>query len=76
VSCWRKSIHGHFKVQLAQAEGQMARDQALLVNAKLDLERYRVLFSQDSVPKQQLDTQESLVRQYEGGRKSGSRTGR
>src|ERR1044071_4738753 len=55
-----------FQVQLAQAEGQMARDQALLVNAKLDLERYRVLFSQDSVPKQQLDTQESLVRQYEG----------
>jgi len=37
-----------------------------LINAKLDLERYRVLFSQDSVPKQQLDTQESLVRQYEG----------
>jgi multidrug efflux system membrane fusion protein len=44
----------------------MARDQALLVNAKVDLERYRVLFSQDSVPKQQLDTQASLVRQYEG----------
>jgi membrane fusion protein, multidrug efflux system len=55
-----------FEVQLAQAEGQMARDHALLVNAKVDLERYRVLFSQDSVPKQQLDTQESLVRQYEG----------
>jgi len=55
-----------FQVQLAQAEGQMARDEALLVNAKVDLERYRVLFSQDSVPKQQLDTQESLVRQYEG----------
>jgi multidrug efflux system membrane fusion protein len=55
-----------FQVQVAQAEGQMARDQALLVNAKVDLERYRVLFSQDSVPKQQLDTQESLVRQYEG----------
>jgi multidrug efflux system membrane fusion protein len=55
-----------FQVQLTQAEGQMARDQALLVNAKVDLERYRVLFSQDSVPKQQLDTQESLVRQYEG----------
>ena len=55
-----------FQVQLTQAEGQMARDEALLVNAKVDLERYRVLFSQDSVPKQQLDTQESLVRQYEG----------
>jgi len=55
-----------FQVQLAQAEGQLARDQALLVNAQVDLERYRVLFKEDSIPKQQLDTQESLVRQYEG----------
>jgi multidrug efflux system membrane fusion protein len=55
-----------FQVQLAQAEGQMARDQALLVNAQVDLERYRVLFKEDSIPKQQLDTQASLVRQYEG----------
>ena len=55
-----------FEVQLAQAEGQMARDQALLKNAILDLERYRALWQQDSVPKQQLDTQEALVRQYEG----------
>ena len=44
----------------------MARDQALLTNARIDLERYRVLFEQDSVAKQQLDTQEALVRQYEG----------
>ena len=49
-----------------QAEGQLARDQALLKNAELDLERYRVLVEQDSIPKQQLDTQASLVRQYEG----------
>jgi multidrug efflux system membrane fusion protein len=55
-----------FQVQLSQAEGQMARDRALLENAKLDLERYRTLFKQDSIPKQQLDTQASLVRQYEG----------
>lgn len=55
-----------FQVQLAQAEGQMARDQALLANAKIDLQRYRGLFKEDSVPKQQLDTQEALVRQYEG----------
>lgn len=55
-----------FQVQLTQAEGQMARDQALLKNAQLDLERYRVLVAQDSIAKQQLDTQESLVRQYEG----------
>ena len=55
-----------YQVQLNQAEGQMAKDQALLKNARIDLERYRVLFEQDSVAKQQLDTQESLVRQYEG----------
>jgi len=55
-----------FQVMLVQAEGQMARDKALLENARLDLERYRTLFQQDSVPKQQLDTQDSLVRQYEG----------
>ncbi len=55
-----------FEVQLTQAEGQLARDQALLKNAQLDLERYRVLSAQDSIPKQQLDTQEALVRQFEG----------
>lgn len=55
-----------FEVQLTQAEGLMARDKELLKNAKLDLQRYRVLWEQDSIPKQQLDTQEALVRQYEG----------
>ncbi len=54
------------QVQLAQVEGQYARDLAQLNNAKLDLERYRVLLAQDSIAKQQLDSQESLVRQYEG----------
>ena len=54
------------QVQLSQVEGQLARDQAQLNNAKLDLERYRTLLAQDSVPKQQLDSQESLVRQFEG----------
>jgi membrane fusion protein, multidrug efflux system len=55
-----------FQVQLAQAQGQMAKDQALLKNAQLDLERYRTLLGQDSISKQQVDTQEALVRQYEG----------
>jgi len=55
-----------FQVQLAQAEGQLARDEALLRNARLDLERYKVLWAQNSIPKQQLDTQESVVSQYEG----------
>jgi membrane fusion protein, multidrug efflux system len=59
-----------FEVQLTQAEGQMARDQAQLKNSRIDLERYRVLWQQDSIPKQQLDTQEALVRQNEGAIKT------
>ncbi len=59
-----------FEVQLTQAEGQMARDQALLKNAILDLKRYQVLSEQDSVSQQQRDTQEALVHQYEGAVKS------
>jgi len=59
-----------FQVLLTQAEGQMARDQALLKNARLDVERYRTLLAQDSIAKQQLDTQEALVRQYEGAVKA------
>jgi multidrug efflux system membrane fusion protein len=55
-----------YQVQLNQAEGLMAHDQALLKNAQLDLARYRKLFAEDSVAKQQLDTQAALVRQYEG----------
>jgi len=54
-----------FQVQLEQAQGQLARDEAQLANARVDLARYRKLVAQDSIPKQQLDTQESLVRQYE-----------
>ena len=55
-----------YQAALTQIEGMMVRDQALLANARIDLERYRTLFAQDSIPKQQLDTQEALVRQYEG----------
>ena len=55
-----------FQAQFTQVEGQMARDQALLANARIDLERYRVLLAQDSIAKQLVDTQEALVRQYEG----------
>jgi multidrug efflux system membrane fusion protein len=54
-----------FQVQLEQAQGQRAKDQVLLKNAQVDLERYQVLFQQDSVAKQQLDTQTALVRQFE-----------
>lgn len=55
-----------FQVLVMQAEGQLARDEALLANAKVDLERYKTLVAQDSIATQQLDTQKALVRQYEG----------
>jgi membrane fusion protein, multidrug efflux system len=55
-----------YELQLAQAQGQLQRDAALLKNAQLDLARYRTLLKQDSIAKQQVDTQEALVHQDEG----------
>src|SRR2546429_8760730 len=55
-----------FEAQLTQFEGQLERDQALLDNARLDLKRFQELVKTDAVPRQQLDTQVSLVHQLEG----------
>jgi membrane fusion protein, multidrug efflux system len=54
------------QIQLMQVEGQLQRDQALLKNAELDLNRYKTLLAQDSIASQQVATQESLVKQYQG----------
>ena len=54
-----------FQVQLTQAEGQMERDQAVLANARIDLSRYEILYAQNAIPQQQLETQRSTVRQFE-----------
>jgi multidrug efflux system membrane fusion protein len=54
-----------FEVQKQQTEAQLAKDNALLANARVDLERFTTLLAQDSVAKQQVDTQAALVRQYE-----------
>jgi membrane fusion protein, multidrug efflux system len=59
-----------FEAQLTQFQGQLARDQALLENARLDVTRYETLATTDAIPEQQLDTQRSLVRQYEGAVKN------
>lgn len=59
-----------YQVQLTQAQGQLAKDNALLQNARLDLKRYQSLVAEDAIAKQQLDTQESLVQQYEGAVKT------
>lgn len=55
-----------YRLTLMQAQGTLAHDQALLANARLDLQRYQKLAAQDSVARQTLDTQAALVRQYEG----------
>jgi membrane fusion protein, multidrug efflux system len=55
-----------YDVQLQQALGQMARDQAQLKNAQLDLQRYQDLYQQGFVSKQQVDTQDALVDQFKG----------
>ena len=55
-----------YQVQLIEAQGQHARDQALLDNARVDLTRYQDLVDQNAAPEQQLVTQKALVAQYEG----------
>jgi multidrug efflux system membrane fusion protein len=54
-----------YQVQLDLAQATQARDQALLANAKVDLERYKLLVKTDAIPSQELDTQTALVAQYE-----------
>src|SRR5207245_10127623 len=53
-----------FEVQLTQAEGQMARDAALLKDAQINLARYRELLARQLIAKQQDDDQAALVGQY------------
>ena len=55
-----------YQVQLAQAEGQLQHDQALLNEAKIDLTRYQTAFSKNAIAKQQVDDQEQTVLQDEG----------
>jgi len=55
-----------YEIALHQAEGQMAHDQALLKAAQIDLARYQKLKDQDSIAKQQVDTQLYLSYQYQG----------
>lgn len=55
-----------YRVGLAQAEGQLQQNQAQLKNAETELARYRLLYEQDSIARQQLDAQEALVNQLRG----------
>jgi multidrug efflux system membrane fusion protein len=55
-----------YEAALQQMQGNFRRDQALLADAKLDLNRYEGLVKEDSIAVQQLDTQRALVDQYAG----------
>src|ERR1700686_1051883 len=55
-----------FQVQLEQAEGQLAKDQAQLRDVQVNYERYQLLYKEGVIPKQQVDTQGAQVGQFEG----------
>ena len=59
-----------FQVQLGQAEGALAKDVAQRTDAEANLERYKLLFKEGVIPKQQLDTQGAQVGQFDGAIKS------
>jgi multidrug efflux system membrane fusion protein len=59
-----------YEIQLTAAEGQMARDRALLANAQAKLARYKELFQQNIIARQDLNNQQSLAGQYAGAVKS------
>ena len=55
-----------FQATLLQAQGTLERDENLLAQAKMDLERYREAWARNAIAKQTLDDQEKLVLQTEG----------
>jgi multidrug efflux system membrane fusion protein len=55
-----------YQVQLEQAQGQLARDQAQLNDAKVNMARYEALWNEKVIAKQQLDTQAAQVGQFQG----------
>jgi multidrug efflux system membrane fusion protein len=59
-----------FQVQLEQAQGQLAKDVAQRTDAEVNLERYKLLYKEGVIPKQQLDTQNASVSQFDGAIKS------
>ncbi|QMV18356.1 efflux RND transporter periplasmic adaptor subunit [Granulicella sp. 5B5] len=55
-----------YQATLMEAEGTLQRDQGLLAQAQMDLERYKAAWAKNAIPKQTLDDQEKLVMQDEG----------
>lgn len=59
-----------YEAVLTQAQGQLARDQATLRNARIDLERYKQALEQHAIPEQTMATQQATVNQDEGAVKA------
>ncbi len=60
-----------YQAALAQSQGNLQRDQSLLTNARVDLKRYQGLAADNTIAKQQLDTQQALVQPVRGHRGHG-----
>ena len=63
-----------YQVMVEQAEGQLAKDQAQLHDVQVDFDRYQLLYSEGVIPKQQVDTQEAQVGQFQGAIKADKAT--
>ncbi len=59
-----------YQATLLQAQGTLERDENVLAQAKMDLDRFRAAWARDAIPKQTLDDQEKLVLQDEGDGKA------
>ncbi len=55
-----------YQAMVTQAEGTLQRDQGVLAQARIDLERYKAAYARNAIAKQQLDDQEQAVVQNEG----------
>ncbi len=55
-----------YEAAVTQAEGQLAHDQALLSEARIDFQRYSAALARNAIAQQQVDDQEQVVKQYEG----------
>ena len=55
-----------YEAKVMQAKGKLEQDEALLRDHRIKLKRYQTLFKQDSIARQDLDSQSALVQQFEG----------